>query len=105
MYLSNLYNRAGARIFWLLITLFAIAGAMLLMVFSKGDMVLWLDSKHSASGDLFFKHFTYLGDGLTGLIALGIVLCLSYRTSVLLSVILLMQLVISQVSKRVLFSK
>ena len=53
----------------------------LYLVFSDhGDFVLWLNGHHHAFLDLFFKYWTYLGDGvLLGLIALYWLLTNYYR--------------------------
>jgi membrane-associated phospholipid phosphatase len=59
------------------VLLFAISGALLLIILEKGDFFLWLNAKHTASLDPFFKYITWLGDGLFW--AIVIVLLLLFR--------------------------
>lgn len=44
---------------------------ILTAVTSHGDVVLWINYRHTVQGDFFFKYWTYLGDGiLLGVVAL-----------------------------------
>ena len=45
--------------------------AVLIAVTNHGDIVLWINARHTVQGDFFFKYWTYLGDGvLLGVVAL-----------------------------------
>jgi hypothetical protein len=51
------------------------------MFTGKGDLVLFMNDKHTKNLDLFFKYFTHLGDGLVfAFICLGFVFR-SYRSA------------------------
>ena len=47
-----------------LYSLFIIAGAFLLINFSKEEIFLWVNHRHFQAGDTFFYWITHLGDGL-----------------------------------------
>lgn len=43
----------------------------LIALTNHGDIVLWINARHTVQGDFFFKYWTYLGDGvLLGAVAL-----------------------------------
>ncbi len=52
------------RWFLLPTALFALAGAVLLLLSQRGDVVLAVNRWHSPAGDWIFRYATYLGDGL-----------------------------------------
>ncbi|GAB4399204.1 MAG: phosphatase PAP2 family protein [Microscillaceae bacterium] len=43
---------------------FALAGGLWLFLWEKGQMVLWLNAWHQPGWDIFFKYFTFVGDGI-----------------------------------------
>ena len=44
---------------------------VLIAITNHGDVVLWINDRHTVQGDFFFKYWTYLGDGiLLGVVAL-----------------------------------
>lgn len=50
-----------------------------------GDFVLWLNERHTAFADQFFKYWTYVGDGfLLGVVALLFLFISYYRFSIFL---------------------
>ena len=51
---------------------FAVFGILLVLT-THGDIVLWLNDRHSPFLDIFFKYWTYLGDGVL-LGVLGLIL-------------------------------
>ena len=60
----------GKTIHWLT-AVYLVLGGLLLVTTEHGDLVLWLNDHHSPSGDLFFKYWTFVGDGLVlGIVAL-----------------------------------
>ena len=60
----------GNTIHWLTAT-YLVFGGVLLVTFNHGDLVLWLNDQHYHFLDIFFKYWTYLGDGfLLGMVAL-----------------------------------
>jgi len=67
-----------------------VAFGIYLTVSSHGDFVLWLNDRHTAIGDVFFKYWTYVGDGfLLGAVALIFLLTNYYRFNVMLIAIVL----------------
>ena len=52
------------NVFLYLYAFYLIIGAYLLFTLQKGDLVIWFNSHHSSAGDIFFKYFTHVGDGL-----------------------------------------
>jgi len=64
---------------WLTAVVLIGFGAYLLQI-DHGDFVLWLNDRHSAFADQFFKYWTYVGDGvMLGLVALIFLLTNYYR--------------------------
>lgn len=58
---------------------FAVFGVLLVLT-THGDIVLWLNDRHSPFLDTFFKYWTYLGDGvLLGVLGLVLLLVNYYR--------------------------
>ena len=45
-------------------TLFLFLGSLLLLIFEKGEIFLWINQHHHPVLDQFFKYITYLGDGI-----------------------------------------
>jgi membrane-associated phospholipid phosphatase len=57
---------------WLILVLL-VAGAVLLSCFDKDHLFWLLNQQHSFIGDIFFRYYTHVGDGLV-MIAIGVVL-------------------------------
>jgi membrane-associated phospholipid phosphatase len=54
-----------------LIAIYLVVLGMITLLTNHGDVVLWINARHTVQGDFFFKYWTYLGDGLIlGLVAL-----------------------------------
>lgn len=54
-----------------LTAIYLVFTAVLIAVTNHGDVVLWINARHTVQGDFFFKYWTYLGDGvLLGVVAL-----------------------------------
>ncbi|NJL14795.1 MAG: phosphatase PAP2 family protein [Microscillaceae bacterium] len=52
---------------------FALAGGVFLFFCEKGQMVLWLNALHQPGWDIFFKYYTFVGDGFFyALVCLGL---------------------------------
>ena len=78
---------------WLrwLVLIYLVTGAVLLLLIRHGEGVLWLNERHTAFGDLFFKYWTFLGDGLVlGILAL-LMLFLHYYRFLLLMIAIAFQ--------------
>ncbi len=77
---------------------------VLLMLTNHGDVVLWLNERHSSVGDFFFKYWTYLGDGvLLGLVAL-IYLLRNYYAFFTMLVAIAIQTVLVHIFKQWLYA-
>ena len=68
----NYYHPYKNLFTWLLLVL-VLTGASMLFVYDKDRLFWMLNQQHSFSGDLFFRYFTHVGDGLV-MVALGVVL-------------------------------
>ncbi|MGB0838804.1 MAG: phosphatase PAP2 family protein [Chitinophagales bacterium] len=90
---------------WLIYALFFILGALLLLIYPKGDIVLLLHEHHSIWKDFFFKYITFLGDGAL----FGILLLLFWWNNKqyipLLIGVILVQTIIVQGMKRFVFAE
>jgi len=54
-----------------LTAIYLVFTALLIAVTNHGDVVLWINARHTVQGDFFFKYWTFLGDGvLLGAVAL-----------------------------------
>ncbi len=61
----------GKTVHWFT-ALYFVLGGLLLVSTVHGDLVLWLNDRHTTFGDFFFKYWTHLGDGsLLAIVALG----------------------------------
>ena len=73
---ENLFGNTISRF----TSVFFLAFAMLLVFTSHGDIVLWVNKRHSLMLDQLFKNWTYLGDGLLlGIFCLILLLTNYYR--------------------------
>jgi membrane-associated phospholipid phosphatase len=64
--------------FFYLYALYLLAGAYLLYSLQKGDIVIWFNQHYSSSGDVFFKFFTHVGDGLFFIALIIVMLFVNY---------------------------
>ena len=53
--------------------LFLLVGGVLLFLVNKGDVLLWINERHGGFGDVFFRYFTWFGDGK---LVIGVVILL-----------------------------
>lgn len=47
-----------------LIAIYLVVFGMITVLTDHGDVVLWINARHTVQGDFFFKYWTYLGDGV-----------------------------------------
>ncbi len=47
-----------------LIAIYLVVLGMITVLTDHGDVVLWINARHTVQGDFFFKYWTYLGDGV-----------------------------------------
>ena len=88
---------------WLSILFLGIGGVILLFI-DKGDLVLWLNLRHSPSLDYMMSYWTFLGDGFMLLALLIAMLFYRFYYAILTIVLSLNILVFSQGLKRTVFS-
>lgn len=65
------------------LALFSLFGAIGLSALQKGDAVLWVNARHQAGLDLFFRYATWLGDGVFWFIVLALLAAKNRRYGVL----------------------
>jgi len=87
------------RVLWMLFSV----GFVALFFIGKGDAVIALNNLHSPGLDYFFKHFTYLGDGVMFAVLLVIMLFYRYYYALVLFGIILIQTIVVQGAKRLVF--
>jgi len=92
-----------SRLFLLLYSMFMLVAGFMLVQCSRPDLHLFLNRFHTPFFDWFFRHITFLGNGIfLGIVALFF-LFFSLRSSVYLIVSYLGSGLITQVFKRLLF--
>lgn len=83
--------------------LFLLIGILILFLTQKGDFLIWLNSHHNSTMDLFFKYWTHLGDGLVfAFLGIWFLLTSYYRTLVLIAAVI-SQTIVIQGLKRFVF--
>jgi membrane-associated phospholipid phosphatase len=83
--------------------IFLVLGGVVLLFTSKSDLHLSLNQFHYPFCDVFFQYITYLGDGFMPVIAVIIVLSISYRYALLIGLSNLIASLITQLLKRTVF--
>jgi membrane-associated phospholipid phosphatase len=84
--------------------MYAIAGAIVLLLIEQGDEVLWLNERHHVVANYFFRFITHLGDGLFAvLLCLGL-LWVRFRDALLMLLSFGSSAIFTQVLKRLVFS-
>ena len=69
----------GKQVNWLTAAYFLVFGVILVLT-AHGDIVLWLNERHTPFWDTFFKYCTHLGDGaLLGVLGLILLFINYYR--------------------------
>jgi hypothetical protein len=58
---------------------FIVVGGLLLCLFSKASIHLFINRYHSSFGDIFFTHATLLGDGNSASLVVIILLFVNFR--------------------------
>lgn len=83
--------------------LYFIAVAIILLMNEKGDVELWLNERHHPFFDQFFKYWTYLGDGRLYAVLGIIFLCYRYSWLLFTLAVILIQTLLIQIPKRIIF--
>jgi membrane-associated phospholipid phosphatase len=82
-----------------------ILNVMLQFFYSQAALMQWVNEHHSPLGDTFFSYLTHVGDGNTFiLIALTVLLFISIKEGLILSIAFASSGIIAQVLKRFVFA-
>lgn len=83
---------------------FIVVGGLLLCLFSKASIHLFINRYHSSFGDIFFTHATLLGDGISASLVVIILLFVNYRSAATMAMSNVICAVIIQTLKRTIFA-
>ena len=84
--------------------IFLLIGAILIVINSKADTHLEFNSYHSSFFDIFFRYVTNLGDGVTAVLIVIILLVVKFRYAVIVGLANIISTGITQTLKHTLFS-
>ena len=84
--------------------LFLVTGLVLLILFEKGEVLLWINKNYCSLQDQFFKYWTYFGDGLAFAVLIVIFLMVSYYRTIMVVVAVISQTIVIQGLKRFVFN-
>jgi len=89
----------GKQVNWLTAAYFLSFGVLLVLT-AHGDIVLWFNDRHTPFWDIFFKYWTYLGDGvLLGVLGL-ILLFVNYYEFLTFTIAIALQTVFVHIFKQ-----
>ncbi|WP_276362754.1 phosphatase PAP2 family protein [Daejeonella sp. H1SJ63] len=89
------------RIFFIPFLILIMFGLGLIMMFSKTDLFLWINNHHNSFFDEFFKLMTFLGDGITTVLVVLLLLFVKYRYAVFTAIAYAYSSLIVQILKRI----
>ena len=92
------------RSFFIPYVLFLIIGAIVLIANSKSETHLEFNKFHTSFFDLFFYYITFLGDVVTTVLIVIIMLCVKYRYAVIIAVSNIVATCFTQILKHTIFS-
>lgn len=84
--------------------IFLCCGVVIIAINSKGATHLEFNSWHSGFFDTFFTYITYLGDGLTALLVVIILLTIKFRYALFVGLANIISTLITQLLKHTVFS-
>ena len=84
--------------------IFLLIGAILIVINSKADTHLEFNSYHSSFFDIFFRYVTNLGDGVTAVLIVIILLVVKFKYAVIVGLANIISTGITQTLKHTLFS-
>lgn len=90
--------------FTVLFFVFAALLSIFLFYVAKGDVVLWINLHHEPTWDLFFKYWTWLGDGIILALLLVFFVFYNYYYAAVTVVAIIFQSIVISVLKRWLFA-
>ena len=74
--------------------------SVILLIYSKTDIHLFINQFHSPFFDVFFKHYTKLGDGIVVGVFIFILLFIKYRYAIIVSISGIFAIILVQSFKR-----
>ncbi|HLF33233.1 MAG TPA: phosphatase PAP2 family protein [Cyclobacteriaceae bacterium] len=86
-----------------LLAVFFASGIAGVLLFEKGEAELWLNIHWNPIADIFFKYFTYLGDGIAFVILIIFLMFIRYYYIVLTLIVIIIQTLIVQGLKMQIF--
>ncbi len=89
--------------FLLVYLAFLIIGAVILANYSKGALHISFNHYHSPFFDIVFSYLTYLGEGIMVVLAVIILLTVSYRSALIVSISNIIASLLTQLLKRAVF--
>lgn len=89
------------RNFFIPFQILILFGFGLMIIFSKEELFLWINSHHNSFFDEFFKLITFLGDGLTTVLIVLLLLFVKYRYAVFATIAFAYSSLIVQILKRI----
>jgi membrane-associated phospholipid phosphatase len=84
--------------------IFLLLGAALIIANSKADTHLEFNSFHAHFFDVFFSYVTYLGDGVTAVLVVIILLSVKFRFALIAGIANIISAIITQTLKHTIFS-
>jgi len=88
------------RWFFVPYLVFLLIGGAIMLLFTRADIHLYMNSLNSYAADLFFKYFTNMGDGVIYAIAVVILLFYRYRDSITLILSAIIVTVVTRIIKQ-----
>ena len=82
-----------------------IIGAILIAIEPHGDLHIKLNTFHNTFGNFFFYYITFLGDGITAVIIVIMLLAVKYRYALSVGICTLLSSMLTQFLKHTLFSE
>jgi len=92
------------RWFYIPYLFFLLTSSIILLVFKKTDIHLYINNIHCNLADFFFKFYTHVGNGKVIAIAIFIMLFFSYRNTIIMAISTLLSTSVLLLFKEVLFS-
>jgi membrane-associated phospholipid phosphatase len=93
------------RSFVVVYLLFLVAGVLAMLYLAKPDLFLMLNGIRNETGDIFFKYFTHVGDGLFFAAAIVIALFKRFGAAVYLTLTLVASGLVAQALKKLVYSE
>ncbi len=97
--------KSAKEVFLITYAIFFGIGLVLLFILEHGDLVIFFNENRTSFGDIFFKYWTYLGDGVFLALLLILMLFIRYAYAILFLIIGIAQGITTYVLKKLVFGK